>query len=77
MFLLLKNKKEKIKKKRELNIDLKILVIKENKRKEIIKMKGAINIFETIKNQNNVNKNLAHSRLIKQTNLRQIQKNFF
>lgn len=37
-------------------------------------MKGAINIFESIKNQNNVNKNLAHSRLIKQTNLRQIQK---
>lgn len=29
MFLLLENKKEKIRKKRELNIDLKILVIKE------------------------------------------------
>lgn len=53
-------------------MDLKILVIKENKRKEIITMKGAINIFETIKYQNNVNKNLAHSRLIKQTNFRQI-----
>lgn len=44
---------------RELRIDLKILVRKDNKMKEIIKMKGAINILETIKNQNNVNKKLA------------------
>lgn len=47
----------------ELSKYLKIFIRKENKRKEIVKMKGATDIFETIKNRNNVNRELEHRRL--------------
>lgn len=56
-------RKRKNKGRIELSKYLKIFIIKENKRKEIVKMKGATDIFETIKNRNNVNRELEHRRL--------------
>lgn len=47
---------------RDLSQYLKIFISKGNK-KEIIKMKGTPDTFETIKNQKNVNRELEHRRI--------------